>query len=145
VSSFLPRTFRSSFWLSVLLVTAASAAGSSACSSSNAASDGGGGTTGGTCASALPENEAGATYCPGTAPSYQNDVLPILKTDCIPCHSPSGTAGYDESTYTDVYNQRSPILDQVNGCQMPPADGPPLSNAQRVVLLDWLVCGAPNN
>jgi hypothetical protein len=93
-----------------------------------------------------------ATECPDAAvPSYQADIAPILKRACFACHGPGGVAGYDESTYLDVYDQRSPILSQVSGCQMPPASGPdgmavvPLTTAERVALTGWLECGAPDN
>jgi len=87
-----------------------------------------------------------ASTCPtGGAPSYASVVQPILQEACIPCHSASGTAGYVETSYEDVYNQRSPILDQVYDCLMPPTNGPQLTSAQRVALTGWLECGAPNN
>jgi mono/diheme cytochrome c family protein len=87
-----------------------------------------------------------ATGCPDAgAPSYASEVLPIFQQACIPCHSPSGTAGYDESSYADIFGQRSPILDQVNGCEMPPVNGPVMTSAQRVAMTAWLECGAPNN
>jgi hypothetical protein len=89
--------------------------------------------------------DAGTALCDQPVPSYQTDVLPILQSDCIVCHGPGGTAGYDETSYADVYNQLSPIFSQVATCEMPPLNGPELSNAQRTTLIDWLACGAPNN
>jgi hypothetical protein len=115
----------------------------SACSSSNgagSAGDGGGGSGGeGTCAV--------ANGCPdGTPPpSYANEIAPILTAECLQCHGPGGSAGYDESTYAKVVAQRSPMLDQVNGCLMPPVNGPAMSAAQRIALTEWLECGAPDN
>jgi hypothetical protein len=115
----------------------------SACSSSSpvAPSDGGeqGSPGTGLCPSDVPAT------CPTPEPSYQNDVVPILKRDCLTCHGPNGIAGYDESTYTAVFNQRAPILDQVSACLMPQSGSPQLTTAERVALLGWLVCGAPNN
>jgi uncharacterized membrane protein len=90
-----------------------------------------------------------ASGCPdsGPPPSYKTDILPILQQACIGCHSPppAGTAGYDETSYTDVYNQRAPILDQVHSCMMPPTNGTQLTAAQRIALTTWLYCGAPDN
>jgi len=104
-----------------------------ACSSSNETVDAGSG-----CLSA-PD-------CPdGGVPSYKNDIVPILQQDCIPCHSPSGVAGFDETTYADVYGQYGSMLSQVAICAMPPLNGPQLSSAQRLVLTAWLKCEAPNN
>ena len=123
-------------WLPALLSSAAVVG----CSTSSTEPPGATGTT------------AGATACPvapgcpdGGAPSYQADILPIFQEACIPCHSPNGSAGFDETSYTEIHDQLSPILSQVNACMMPPLNGPPLSAAERVALTGWLKCGAPNN
>jgi len=109
------------------------------CSSASvpAAADGGH-ETASTCPNDLPNS------CPSTAPSYRSDIVPILKADCIHCHSPTGVGGYSETTYADVYEQRSAILDQVYSCLMPPASYS-MAIQQRETLLAWLVCGAPDN
>ncbi len=86
-----------------------------------------------------------APSCPANVPSYKNDIVPILQNACIPCHSPTGNAGYDESTYEQVYQQFGSILDQVSLCQMPPLNGPVMSDTQRIALTGWLECGAPEN
>jgi hypothetical protein len=102
-----------------------------------------GGSSGGTTA---PVSCTISQSCPASgAPSYATDIVPILQQACIGCHSAAGTAGYDETSYADVYAQRSPMLDQVSGCLMPPANGPQLSAAQRIALTAWLECGAPDN
>jgi hypothetical protein len=86
------------------------------------------------------------TSCPSTVPSYERDVAPILHSSCtLYCHSPTGIAGHSETTYADVYAQRSSINDQVNGCSMPPSNATPLTTAQRTTLLAWLACNAPDN
>ncbi len=92
-----------------------------------------------TCPSDLPAS------CPSPTPSYQTDVEPILRSHCVGCHSPSGTAGYYETTYAQVAAQQSAVLDQVYDCLMPPADSLQLTLAQRETLLAWLVCNAPDN
>jgi mono/diheme cytochrome c family protein len=87
-----------------------------------------------------------AQECPDSGvPSYTTEIVPILQQACIGCHGPDGTAGYYETSYTDVSNQASPMLDQVSGCEMPPQNGPQLSAAQRIALTAWLRCGAPDN
>jgi mono/diheme cytochrome c family protein len=78
-------------------------------------------------------------------PSYKTEIFPILQSGCIPCHGPDGTAGYYETTYADVAGQRESIESFVSICNMPPANGPQISTAQRIALLEWLSCGAPNN
>jgi uncharacterized membrane protein len=127
----MPLRSRALFLLPAVLAAAAVIA----CSSSpNDPADAGGST----CVS--------APACPaGGAPSYKTEIQPILQAACIPCHSPGGTAGYDESSYSDVYNQFGAILSQVAICVMPPVNGPQLTDAQRVALTAWLKCGAPDN
>ena len=84
------------------------------------------------------------SHCLRPVPSYRTVIVPILQQHCIPCHNPKGSAGHSEATYEDVYLQRSPMLDQVAGCGMPPS-GYPIHIAERGALLDWFVCGAPDN
>ena len=129
----LARAARPRFFLTLPVALAGAVA--IACSSSPADIPDSGGAT---CVS--------AAGCPdGGAPSYKTQILPILQQDCIPCHSPTGTAGYYETSYADVYNQRSPMLDQVTLCAMPPVGGPQLTSAQQIALTAWLECGAPDN
>ena len=108
-----------------------------ACSSSSADAPATGAATQ-TCVSAPACPDAGA-------PSYQSEILPILREACIPCHSPSGTAGYDETSYAQVHSQFGAMLSQVAICAMPPLNGPQLSDAQRIALTAWLKCSAPDN
>jgi len=119
-------------WLPVALA----AAFAIACS--NASDDPGDGGT-------PPSSCVSAPSCPAQVPSYKTEILPILQQACITCHSPDGSAGRPENTYAEVYSQRGSILSQVAICQMPPLNGPVMSNAQRVALTAWLKCGAPNN
>ena len=87
-----------------------------------------------------------APSCPTTnVPSYQNEIAPIIQVACAQCHGPDGSAGFDESTYADVHGQFGSMLSQVALCQMPPVNGPQLTDAQRVALTAWLKCGAPDN
>ena len=84
--------------------------------------------------------------CPADAPSYTNDVVPILTLHCTKsCHAEGGTAADKLLTdYDDVFKLRGSILDQVYSCRMPPSRTA-LSEAERDALLAWLVCGAQNN
>ena len=117
-------------------LAAALAAGSVlACSGSS-----GGGTGGG--ASAC----ISATACPDAgAPSYQAEIAPILEQSCIPCHSPTGPAGFYMTTYAEVSGEAGSILSQTTACAMPPLNGPIMTDAQRITLTAWLRCGAPDN
>jgi hypothetical protein len=102
------------------------------------------GTSTGLCPSDIPALSPDGS-CPMPTPSYQTDIVPILERDCIPCHGPTGTAGHDETTYAEVANQAGPIFDQVSACLMPTAGSPQLTATERLTLLDWLVCSAPDN
>ena len=95
----------------------------------------------------------GAGSCPndlpaacGTAPSYQATVAPIINARCLTCHSPGGQqSSLPFQTYSQVYTQRSAILNQVYSCNMPPVPNPRPTEQERQELLMWLVCGAPQN
>lgn len=94
------------------------------------------------CASLLPSS------CP-RAPSYANDVAPLVKRVCLPCHSPGGVAAErDLTTYKNLLRLESTALVQVNQCFMPPADAGATSawtSDERTLLLQWFVCGSPDN
>lgn len=94
----------------------------------------------GACPMDLPKS------CPPVAPSYSADVAPLLQRRCTMCHSPGGAASNrDFTTYAGVSANKSPILNQVYGCLMPPSDAAPPTSDERHALLGWLVCHAPNN
>jgi hypothetical protein len=94
----------------------------------------------GSCPNGLPT-------CPSTPPSYVNDVAPIIAKNCLACHGDGGSevTSHDLRTYESLYPQRSAILDQVYACTMPPADAGPLPDDERLTLLTWLECRAPEN
>ena len=88
------------------------------------------------------------TNCVGAAPSYANDVAPIVSSNCNGCHSAGGTASdWPLATYDDVFKVKAAAFTAVYGCVMPPADDPvdQLTYAQRTTLIQWLACGAPKN
>lgn len=93
------------------------------------------------CPNDLPD----ASVCPG--PSFANDVAPLMMRRCYPCHFPGGIEDsvHDFSTYQNVFDQRSRILNQIHACLMPPSYAPQLDSMERFVLQSWLVCGAQNN
>ncbi len=106
----------------------------SACGSSSEAPDAG-------CSLTVPAT------CQSPVPSYGADIQPIIHASCGPCHLPGGVsaAKHDFSTYLGVASQRGTIQGQVSGCLMPFPGAPPLPHTDGEKLLDWLVCGAPNN
>jgi hypothetical protein len=94
------------------------------------------------CPPALP------TSCPQT-PSYSTEIAPLVQRTCLPCHSSGGVAAdRDLSNYRNLVRLETTNLVQVNGCIMPPPDAgadAALSLDERVELLQWFVCGSPNN
>lgn len=94
----------------------------------------------GQCPNDLPQS------CPATVPSYQAEIMPLLKRACTECHSATGIVpNRPLDNYNSVYSQRQAVLTQVYACRMPPPGAPPLSTADRQLLLTWLICQSPNN
>ena len=99
-----------------------------------------GGTAPRSCPSDLP------AACPSTVPSFVHDVSPVFQSACVQCHRAGGSAAERPlTTYAQVASQRSAVLNQLYGCRMPPTDGTSLTPAQRLAVLQWLVCHAPEN
>ncbi len=96
--------------------------------------------SGSQCPNDLPQS------CPSSVPSYQADIMPLLKRNCTECHSATGIVpNRPLDNYNSVYAQRQGVLTQVYACTMPPPGSPPVSAADRQLLLTWLVCKSPNN
>lgn len=93
------------------------------------------------CPNDLPE------ACPTTgAPSYAQTIAPIFEARCKTCHREGGQAsGKTFDTYDRVFTDRRAILNQVYSCSMPPSSGEALGTEERGALLNWFVCGAPDN
>ena len=84
--------------------------------------------------------------CPSPAPSYSSTIAPLISAYCLVCHSPGGQeAVIPFTSYQNIYVERSPMLDQIYACNMPPSGTLQLTAQERSQLLGWLVCGAPNN
>ena len=79
------------------------------------------------------------------APSFQNDVLPVLNTECnATCHAP-GARQWELADWNDVSDWQSLIKLDLEDCAMPPVDAGTYPNADRQLILDWIACGSPNN
>ncbi len=94
------------------------------------------------CAASIPKS------CP-SAPSYASDIAPLVTRTCNTCHAANGTASdRDLTTYKNLTKLETTSLVQVADCLMPPSDAGAdamLSQAEREELLQWFVCGSPNN
>lgn len=94
------------------------------------------------CTPGLPESSA----CPSSAPSYTDEIAPLVDERCGGCHY-SGNRNSKQvlETYEDLHASVSLIEKEVYRCEMPPEGEPGLSAAERQRFLQWLVCGAPDN
>ncbi len=94
------------------------------------------------CARQLPTCPAPPTM----PPSYESDVAPIITRACAACHYPGSdiTRGV-YSTYAELDSNRGTVLNEVYSCKMPEAPVRPLTPAERLTILTWIECGAPNN
>lgn len=84
--------------------------------------------------------------CPSPAPSWDGGVRPLIDEFCVGCHQPGGVA-FDRpfTNYQEVFGSRGVMEDQLYSCYMPPPDAGQLDESQRLQLLGWFVCGAPQN
>ena len=114
-----------------LIVGALAIAGASACGSDDDKS----------CPADAPDS------CPATVPSYATTVAPLIQTYCTnECHNPTGSAADQPlSTYPNLSKRASDAFDQLYQCKMPMDPAPDPTLDERVTLLTWFVCGAPNN
>ena len=94
------------------------------------------------CPAGLPDNSG----CPTSAPSYATEIAPLVDERCGGCHYRGNRNSKQVlETYDYLHSSVSVIEKEVYGCQMPPQGEPVLSEAERQRLLQWLVCGAPDN
>jgi hypothetical protein len=95
-----------------------------------------------TCPPAAPNS------CPQT-PSYAKEISPLVERACLSCHSPGGVAAdRDLTTYASFVRLETTDFVQVSDCLMPPPDAGPdaaLTLQDRTELLQWFVCGSPDN
>jgi len=100
------------------------------------------GTNGGP--SSCPADEPAS--CPSPAPSYASDVAPLIQQYCISgCHNPNGSGSTVLASWADIHVRVTTVYDQIYQCKMPLAGSPEPTDAERVLLLSWFVCGSPNN
>lgn len=94
------------------------------------------------CPSGLPSDSA----CPDSAASYKDAIQPIVDAYCGGCHY-AGNRNSSQvlETYDELHQSVSVIEKQIYQCEMPPSGETPLPARERTALLQWLVCGAPNN
>lgn len=136
------RTHRHLASLAVLAANCAGLALCAACGSSPSASDAG----------ALAVQNAIRTSCDLSSPAacpapfpHYSDIAPIVQRSCVPCH-PGATADsqWPLTEYDDVAAWADVVQNLLCTYRMPPLDGGiPMTDADRVVILEWIQCGSP--
>jgi hypothetical protein len=92
--------------------------------------------------------EGGYPDCPSPPPSWATQVRGIVDVGCAPCHFNGGTGtglGDDFSTTRGLRHTLTTALTDLQRCTMPPSGSAVLSLADRETLMEWLVCGAPDD
>jgi hypothetical protein len=83
------------------------------------------------------------TACPEDWPVYA-DVEPVLEGRCVTCHLGEQGGPWPLTTYSHVAAWRDEIRAALLTCAMPPpAEAPPLSNEESLLILTWIRCGMP--
>lgn len=87
------------------------------------------------------------------APTFHEDVQPLLLRHCGDCHRPGGAAPFPLQTFADVGGWTEMIAEVVRDGTMPPWNANPahgtfanarvLSDAEKKLVLDWVAAGAP--
>lgn len=124
---------------SIVMALALSAVGCSVCEPT---------VSGSVCTNAPVENCPNdlPSSCVTPMPSYQTQVSQIFSAYCVTCHSPGGQeSNFPLENYEQIYSLRSPVLDQIYSCRMPLSGQPQPTETERLLVLQWLVCGAPQN
>jgi hypothetical protein len=90
----------------------------------------------------VPEEETPFECDPGT--SWQNDILPIMKSSCAVdgCHD--GVSRRDWTQYAEVKKYAAQAKLRTQNRSMP-FEGPPLTQEQINVIACWVDAGAPDN
>jgi hypothetical protein len=84
------------------------------------------------------------TACPNPPVRYA-DVVPVFKRCADACHDGKVVGGpWPLIDYEHVADWYDAVRDQILTCAMPPADaGITLTDDERMLILNWVVCGVP--
>jgi uncharacterized membrane protein len=70
-------------------------------------------------------------------------IEPIIVAHCTICHDGSQPQ-WPLRTYSDVADWADIVRGDVVGCTMPPPEsGSAMTNAERLLILEWIKCGFP--
>jgi hypothetical protein len=114
-----------------------------ACSDSPDTTTGGGAGEPSVESALLTSCKVTSSTCTKPAPHY-GDIAPILDRSCNSCHTGIGHAPWALTDYEHVSAWAEAIQQDLSMCTMPPLDGGvAMTAADRLEVLDWVQCGAP--
>jgi Flp pilus assembly protein TadD len=84
-------------------------------------------------------------------PTFARDIAPIVYRSCTPCHCAGGPTPFELSSYDDVHERRSKIVEMVTDRRMPPwlpthgdfVGDRRLSPEEITLLQRWVTAGSP--
>lgn len=104
---------------------------------------------------AVESSGAEISYAKQEAISYTRDIVPILQSKCVACHTEGGLAPFAMSNYKKVHGWADMIRETVRTKRMPPWHADPevaeyqnsraLEPEQEAKLLAWVEAGAPKD
>lgn len=73
---------------------------------------------------------------------FTDSVSPIIKNNCISCHSQSGGVPPMLETFEEVLNavDNFSLNQQISNKLMPPANNTPLTNSEIMIISNWINC-----
>jgi hypothetical protein len=93
--------------------------------------------------------------CAAGAVSYTKDIVPILSSRCVACHSEGNIAPFSMDSHRKVAGRAAMIAETVRAARMPPWNADPkfghfsnamgLSTIEKRTLLAWIDAGAPKD
>jgi hypothetical protein len=92
-----------------------------------------------------------STECITADMSYQNDIVPIISSNCYVCHSAiANTGNITLEGYTEIkkYVDSGQLMGAINhasGFKPMPEDAPKLNDCLISKIDSWIAAGAPNN
>lgn len=103
------------------------------------------------CLITIPEPPGASIKGVAEAPTYHQDVAPILQRSCVSCHRPGTAAPFSLLTYADALAQAAMLAEVVVDQRMPPwfanprhgkfQNDPTLSQKERRTLVRWVHTG----
>lgn len=86
---------------------------------------------------------AAPTACPEPSPRYA-EVAPIFAERCASCHLGAEGGPWALNDYGNVADWVDVVRADLLSCTMPPPDsGVPMTDGERLLILQWIRCGYP--